>query len=88
MAVPHHGAHRGGAGGAAIAPVIHREKVDALAGVEGGQFVIISDDLAVAVEEEDGGRGGRGGMEAGPHRHVVGHRDQKVPGFGLGAGEA
>ena len=86
MAVPHHGAHRGGAGGAAITPVIHREKVDALALVEGGQFVIIGHDLAVAVEEEDGGGGGRGRMKAGPHHHVVGHRDEEVPGFGLGAG--
>ena len=88
MAVPHHGAHRGGAGGAAITPVIHREKIDALALVEGGQFVIIGHDLAVAVEEEDGGGGGRRRMKAGPHHHVVGHRDEQVPGCGRGAGWA
>ena len=88
MAVPHHGAHGGGAGGAAIAPVIHREKIEALAAEEGGQLVIIGHDLAVAVEEEEGGGGGRGRMKAGSHYHMIGHRDEEVRGFGTVPGEA
>ena len=76
MAVGHHGADGGGAGGETVSAVIDGDEVEAGTQEKGRQFVVVGDDLAVAVEEEDV-RGVFGKQVAFPaDLHVFSHGDQ------------
>ena len=87
VAIPHHGGDGGGPGGSAVSPVIDGQQPDAHLSVNGREVVVIGDDLAVAVEIEDVGRAGVGGVEPGVDGDVFLDGDHHVRGVrGAGAG--
>ena len=51
MAIAHHGRCRGAAGGATVTAIINDQKVDAQLIDDGSEFIVISDNFAIAVKK-------------------------------------
>jgi len=78
VAVGQQGRGSRSAGGAAITPIIDRDEIDSTLHIQGANVVVILDDFAVAVKEQDVGRCGIGQMAARSDLHSLRHGNRQI----------